>query len=369
MTKLSPEGTIRQAYVRFGLVYWGGAFLLSVIFYALKITDFTNYNQHGLYLVAKLLRYSSSWVITSLISHALWRIHCWSGKRGPMESSLPIYIVSAFLICLAWSPVWAALAHVSKAIYASPAEAAFDRTTFINYAALGAAMLFGWSCLFISVLFSFELHERGRRLAAAREEALTAQMRALRYQVNPHFLFNTLNSIAGLIEEGSAAQAQRMVLSLSTFLRKTLSLDPLQDVPLSVEIALQQEYLEIECKRFSDRMAVSIEIPEDVRCGLVPSLILQPLIENAIKHGVCQSHTHTQISIQARQLGENLLIAVANDVQPGACGALPAAGLGIGLRNVAERIHMRFGEAGALRIDRTLATRFLVELTLPWRTS
>ncbi len=371
MTKPSPDCAIRQAYVRFGLVYWGGAFLLSLIFYVLKIADFTDLARHGWYVAEKVLRYACGWVFTTAISYVLWRIHRWAGRRGPLESALPVFIVAAFLISLAAAPVWAALGHAVQAVTPSAQRAAQDWSSFINDTALGAALFFGWSGLFISLLFSFELHERGRRLAAAREEALSAQMRALRYQVNPHFLFNTLNSIAGLIEEGSAAQAERMVLSLSTFLRKTLSLDPLQDVPLADEISLQEEYLEIECERFSDRMAFSIDMPEDVHRALVPSLILQPLIENAIKHGVGQSHAHTQISIQARRQGDSLSVTVDNGVQPaapGTPGAAPPAGLGIGLRNVDERIRMRFGEAGALRIDTTQAMRFRVELTLPWRT-
>ena len=371
MTKPSPDCAIRQAYVRFGLVYWGGGFLLCLIFYVLKIADFADFARHGWYVAEKVLRYACGWVFTTAISYVLWRIHRWAGRRGPLESALPVFIVAAFLISLAAALVWAALGHAVQAVTPSAQRAARDWSSFINDTALGAALFFGWSCLFISLLFSFELHERGRRLAAAREEALSAQMRALRYQVNPHFLFNTLNSIAGLIEEGSAAQAERMVLSLSTFLRKTLSLDPLQDVPLADEISLQEEYLEIECERFSDRMAFSIDMPEDVHRALVPSLILQPLIENAIKHGVGQSHAHTQISIQARRQGDSLSVTVDNGVQPaapGTPGAAPPAGLGIGLRNVDERIRMRFGEAGALRIDTTQAMRFRVELTLPWRT-
>ena len=364
MTQRSPaECAIRQAHIRFGLVFWGGAFLASAVLYVLKITDFTAYARHAMYLAEKFLRYGSGWLVASAISYALFRLHQWAQRRGPAESSLPVFIVVAFIISLAAAPVWAAWGYAT--------QAAYQWSNFINDTALGAALFFGWSCLFISLLFSFELHERGRRLAAAREEALSAQMRALRYQVNPHFLFNTLNSIAGLIEEGSAAQAERMVLSLSTFLRKTLSLDPLQDVPLADEISLQEEYLEIECERFSDRMAFSIDMPEDVHRALVPSLILQPLIENAIKHGVGQSHAHTQISIQARRQGDSLSVTVDNGVQPaapGTPGAAPPAGLGIGLRNVDERIRMRFGEAGALRIDTTQAMRFRVELTLPWRT-
>ena len=354
----SAECAIRQAHIRFGLVFWGGAFLASAILYILKITDFTEVAQHAMYMAEKFLRYGSGWLVASAISYALFRLHQWAQRRGPAESSLPVFIVIAFLISLAAAPVWAAWGYAT--------QAAYQWSNFINDTALGAALFFGWSCLFISLVFSFELHERGRRLAAAREEALSAQMRALRYQVNPHFLFNTLNSIAGLIEEGSATQAERMVLSLSTFLRTTLALDPMHDVPLADEIALQAEYLEIERERFSDRMAFSIDMPKDVRGALVPSLILQPLVENAIKHGVGVSLAHTRIRISARRRDGRLWLAVENDLHASAPDHVPA-GFGIGLRNVAERIRVRFGEAGGLRVDTGGGAHFRAEIELPWR--
>lgn len=360
MTQRSPaECAIRQAHIRFGLVFWGGAFLASTVLYVLKITDFTEVARHATYLAEKFLRYGSGWLVASAISYALFRLHQWAQRRGPAESSLPVFIVFAFIISLAAAPVWAAWGYAT--------QAAYQWSNFINDTALGAALFFGWSCLFISLLFSFELNDRERRLAAAREEALSAQMRALRYQINPHFLFNTLNSIAGLIEEGSAAQAGRMVLSLSTFLRTTLSLDPLHDVPLADELALQQDYLAIERERYCDRMDFTIDAPAEALQALVPSLLLQPLIENAIKHGVGPSLAHTRIRISARRRNERLWLAVENDLDANAPRRTEAAGFGIGLRNVAERIRVRFGEAGALRVDTGSGTHFRAEIELPWK--
>ncbi|WP_200949891.1 MULTISPECIES: sensor histidine kinase [unclassified Ensifer] len=147
--------------------------------------------------------------------------------------------------------------------------------TNVGYTLIYCMALFhGWAFLYIALLANYELRERERRLAVTREEALTAQMRALRYQVNPHFLFNTLNSIAGLIEEGASTTARRMVLSLSSFLRTTLELDPMQDVCLADELALQLGYLNIEGERFSDRMRVKLDIAPGLEQALVPSLIL-----------------------------------------------------------------------------------------------
>jgi two-component system, LytTR family, sensor kinase len=229
------------------------------------------------------------------------------------------------------------------------------------------ATYFGWSCLFLTLLYSFDVRDRERRLAAVREEALSAQMRALRYQVNPHFLFNTLNSIAGLIEEGSATRAERMVLSLSTFLRTTLTLDPLHDVPLAEELALQEEYLEIEHQRFSDRMTFDIDIPEDVSGALVPSLILQPLIENAVKHGVGQLTGKARISLFARREADRLKLSVENDM-PVQTMTHSLKGIGIGLKNVAERLSARFADDGHFTAGPAGAGLYRATLDIPWKT-
>nr|WP_255563969.1 histidine kinase [Hyphomonas sediminis] len=189
-------------------------------------------------------------------------------------------------------------------------------------------------------------------------------MQALRYQVNPHFLFNTLNSIAGLIEEGEVLRAERMTLSLSTFLRATLELDPLRDVPLEVELGLQQEYLGIEQERFSDRMCFSINVPAEVRQALVPNLILQPLIENALKHGVGRSSELTEIRIKAWRDDETLWITIENEIGSSSGEPMPTS-LGIGLKNVADRIQARFGYSGYFNARVAEGNLFRVKIGLP----
>ncbi|OCP00474.1 MULTISPECIES: histidine kinase [unclassified Ensifer] len=241
--------------------------------------------------------------------------------------------------------------------------------TNVGYTIIYCVALFhGWAFLYIALLATFELRERERRLAVTREEALTAQMRALRYQVNPHFLFNTLNSIAGLIEEGSSTAAGRMVLSLSSFLRTTLELDPMQDVCLADELALQLGYLNIEGERFSDRMRVKLDIAPGLEQALVPSLILQPLIENAVKHGVGRSAGVVEILIRAARQGETLELSVENDLarEPQRVTRMPV-GTGTGLKNVADRIRARFPEVGAFISGLVAPHRFRASITMPLR--
>jgi hypothetical protein len=245
----------------------------------------------------------------------------------------------------------------------SQLQAVFYRTRMF----VSVGMYFGWSCLFLTLLYSFDVRDRERRLAAVREEALSAQMRALRYQVNPHFLFNTLNSIAGLIEEGSATRAERMVLSLSTFLRTTLTLDPMHDVPLADEFALQEEYLEIEHQRFSDRMTFHISMPPEVEKALVPSLILQPLIENAVKHGVGQLTGKASISLSAKREADRLKLWIENDM-PDQISTRGLKGMGIGLKNVAERLRARFQDDSLFSAGPARKGLYRATLDIPWRT-
>lgn len=227
------------------------------------------------------------------------------------------------------------------------------------------AMFFGWSSIFLTLLYSFDVRERERQLAAVREQAISAQMRALRYQINPHFLFNTLNSISGLIEEGAATRAEKMVLSLSTFMRTTLSLDPMQDVSLADEIALQEEYLEIERERFADRLTFNVEVEKSACDAIVPSLILQPLIENAIKHGVGATAGPVEILLIAQQKGERLIITVENDMPNQTDIGVRPPGLGVGLQNVEERLRARFDQDVLFSAGYVSPTRYRVVFNVP----
>ncbi len=224
------------------------------------------------------------------------------------------------------------------------------------------ATFFGWSCLYIALLYRYEVRERERLLAVAREEGLNAQMRALRYQVNPHFLFNTLNSIAGLIEERRSDRAKRVVLALSGFLRSTLELDPLHDLTLAEELALQEGYLEIERERFPDRLVYAIDVEPAALEALVPALILQPLVENAVKHGVGRSTRPVAIAISARCRADRLLLEIDNDIGR---ETRALAGLGIGLGNVTERIRARYGADARFKAWMPDPLTFRVELDLP----
>jgi len=227
-----------------------------------------------------------------------------------------------------------------------------------------------WLWFFLAWAASILALNYNVRAAMEQEMRLTAQalenrarVQALRYQLSPHFLFNTLNSIAALGLDGKPKAAEEMIRRLSDFLRSALAVGDNDDVPLLVELQQQQNYLDVETIRFPDRMNVKLFAPPEIRDALVPSLILQPLIENAIRHGVAKSSTLTTITVNARANGDSLYISVTNN----GAHAPAEGGLGVGLRNVSARLEARFGSAGGLTANAKPGGGFCAEIHLPLR--
>lgn len=195
------------------------------------------------------------------------------------------------------------------------------------------------------MLSAVEARERERQLTEARGAMHLAQLAALRFQLNPHFLFNALNAVGSLIEAGRGPEAARMTQGLSAFLRRSLAETPSPTAPLEDEFAAVSEYLEIEHVRFGDRMRVVLDCPRELADAPVPSLLLQPLAENAVTYGVALADSAITIRIRAARVGADLLIEVANEtVAPGPSGG----GHGVGLRNARERLALLYGPRASL---------------------
>jgi two-component sensor histidine kinase len=219
-----------------------------------------------------------------------------------------------------------------------------------------------WTTAYLALSYSITLQEQERQSAQLRVQAQEAQNRALRYQINPHFLFNTLNAIAALVRD-APAKAEEMVVQLSDFFRRSLAVNPMEDLTLSEEVDLQRLYLEIERTRFPDRLRFDVELDEGTAEARVPALLLQPLVENAVKHGVARSEGATCIRIRARVDGPLLEIIVEND----ASASGPAAnGEKVGLRNVEDRVRSRFGDEASL-ISSAVDGGFRNTLRMPLR--
>jgi sensor histidine kinase YesM len=202
------------------------------------------------------------------------------------------------------------------------------------------------SLMQLALIYGAELGESEERVTRLKAEADAIHVKLLRYQLNPHFLFNTLNAIASLISKRRTREAEAMVLSLSDFLRSALRMDPTRQITLGEEIALQSLYLDIERVRFPHRLQVAIDVPDSLRDALVPNLITQPLIENAIKYGVARSLGPVRLEVIARAELGRLSIEVRDDGV--AAGGADPPGTRIGLANISERLRLQFGGAACL---------------------
>lgn len=220
-------------------------------------------------------------------------------------------------------------------------------------ATLNYILVFSVNLALFQLSFSRRRERRQeRQLVDARSAAQQAQLAALRYQLNPHFLFNTLNSISALIVTRRNEDAEQMTDKLSSFLRSSLSTDPAELVPLEDELALIEEYLDIEAVRFGERLNVEIDCAPGAAEALVPGFLVQPLVENAIKHGVAPSREPVNIAVRATVEQGDLCIRVHNDsVPPGT--EVETGRTGVGLVNVKRRLEAVYGRAASLTAERT----------------
>jgi signal transduction histidine kinase len=234
----------------------------------------------------------------------------------------------------------------AKAPAPMPAEAK-DKGFWDEYAdmALGRYfLLLAWMALYLALESAQQARAAERREGEYRRAAQAAELKSLRYQINPHFLFNTLNSLSALVLTGKPAEAERMIQTLATFYRRSLAGDPTGDLPLAQEIKLQKLYLEIEAVRFPERLRTVFDLPDELADVEVPGMILQPLVENSIKYAVAASSRPVTVTIAARAEGGRLMLTVSDDGP----GAVWQDGCGIGLANVRDRLRARFDGAASL---------------------
>ncbi|GAA5524784.1 hypothetical protein Maes01_01343 [Microbulbifer aestuariivivens] len=240
-----------------------------------------------------------------------------------------------------------------------------------------------WSALYCGVKYSLLLqkeHDKVLQVAAFHEReqirrlhaeavAKEAQLKMLRYQLNPHFLFNTLNSINALIRFEQAAEARDMVVRLSQFLRHSLTEDPVNKVSLDQEIGAVLLYLDIEKTRFADRLKVKLDVEEQTRRALVPSMLLQPLAENAVKYAIALSESGGTIRIRTRRSGEQLLLQICDSGSP-EDRAEPEAeepvSTGVGLSNVRDRLSTLYGQAYSITQSRKQSGGMQIQIRLPF---
>jgi two-component system, LytTR family, sensor kinase len=224
-------------------------------------------------------------------------------------------------------------------------------------------ILLAWAAMTVGARTILEVRRRDAQLAAAHSAAQQAQLLALRLQINPHFLFNTLNTLAGLVVLDRRHESERVVLNLSRFLRHTLTRTPTQFVPLADEVDMLRMYLDIEIARFPDRLQVEYEIGPGCESALVPSLLLLPLAENSVKYALANAEDGIRMRIGASREGDALLLWVEDEGHP---PEHHGEGLGIGLANVRQQLTALFGDAAQFQAGPT-ATGWRNRMRIPWQ--
>jgi len=223
-----------------------------------------------------------------------------------------------------------------------------------------------WSGLYFGIKYYQQLQEQTEQTLKAVAAAHQAQLKMLRYQLNPHFLFNTLNAISTLILDGSNKTANQAVTGLSDFLRYTLDNDPMSRVTLGSELDALDLYLEIEKVRFGDRLIIEKDIDERAAKALVPSLILQPLIENAIKYAISPMEEGGTLRISARAQQDTLILQLS-DTGPGlGNGNNGQKSSGVGLKNTRERLQQLYGETQAFTLAPNEPTGLTITINIPF---
>lgn len=204
--------------------------------------------------------------------------------------------------------------------------------------------------------------------AQAQQRMAEARLHALRMELNPHFLFNTLNAVSGLVRRGENGRAVTTLAHLGDLLRATLDRTVAPVVPLGEELAILQHYVDLEQVRLGDRLEVRIDVPQELDGALVPSLALQPLVENAIRHGIAQRAGPGRVTVRGRREGEQLTLEVRDTgrgLSPGGNGRAPA---GVGLSNTRARLEHLYGSAAGLTLEDAEGGGAVARLWLPYQT-
>ena len=238
---------------------------------------------------------------------------------------------------------------------------------------IDATSLAAWSALYFAINYFLQLEEQNDRVLRLEAQAASAQLAMLRYQLNPHFLFNTLNSISTLVLLKQSEPANAMLSRLSAFLRYTLANEPTAQVTLAQEIETLKLYLDIEKMRFEERLRPHFAIDPVVARARLPSLLLQPLVENAIKYAVTPQEDGADITISAQLAGQNVRITVS-DTGPGlsADRTDPTTGIatestGVGLANIRDRLAQAFGDQHRFDVQMGAEGGFTVVIEFPFQ--
>ena len=292
-----------------------------------------------------------------------WICHFFWQRRVRLRYALAMCMLAAFPLGMLCS-----LSSFKAALFFSNVRPPFHWVDVITATPGGWFVLVSWVGFYFGVKHYLALEEKHRQLIETEIMAKEAQLQALRYQLQPHFLFNTMNAISTLVLNDQPHAATEMIGKLAHLLRSTLDAPELHIVPLCDELAVTEEYLAIEAIRFGDRLIVQWDVDEDLADVLVPRLILQPLVENAVRHGIARRPHGGFILVKAHRKGEHIAVHIENE-PPEESVAILFDGVartgGIGMKNVRQRLEQMYGEEGTMHTCTNARGNFEVTFTIP----
>jgi two-component system, LytTR family, sensor kinase len=297
----------------------------------------------------------NGWLITFGLHKCYSRI--WQREQKlRIARVLPWLVLAVLWMCLANAIAAPRLCH----------ECTFNGLPgYLAYMGYIGYVLLSWTALWFGIKTMRAYEQAQRQAAEAISQANAAQLKMLRYQLNPHFLFNTLNAISTLTLERDFVRSEQMLSGLARFLRYTLEMEAKQRVSLAREAEMLSLYLNIESVRFSDRFEVRFEIPAELEQALIPSMLLQPLVENAIKHAVTKNERPCLLTLQASKLNRRLQLSIENNgIDPHAQNDQRHCA-GVGLRNTAERLQTMYGDQHVFDYGTITADTFAVRIEIP----
>ncbi len=331
---------------------WGGYFILRTLSGIANAMEWS-------YVLHTALLTASGYSITLLMAAAY--------RRLILMRPLVTWLATVTIVIVA-AAGFSAIETWSVSTFVQPGTRP-EGIRFLGAILLTVSLLVAWSALYYSINFFLLLEEQSDRLLRLESQASNAQLAMLRYQLNPHFLFNTLNSISTLVLLKQTERANAMLSRLSSFLRYTLVNESTGLVTMSQEIETLKLYLEIEKMRFEERLRPHFHIDPSCSQALLPSLLLQPLIENAIKYAVTPQEEGADISIEVKRHVDRVLITVW-DTGPGADSQYQSRALqstGVGLANIRDRLAQAYGDNHRFETQSETSGGFRVFIEIPFQ--
>jgi sensor histidine kinase YesM len=330
---------------------WGGYFFLRTL------SGFAN-NLGWMLLVHTLLLTATGYSLTLLMGSLFRRLI----RMKPVWT-----LVLSFAAVIVASVTFSIIETWSVATFLKP-EFRPEGVAYLGALPLNFALLAAWTALYYGINYFLLLEDQIRLRERLESQASSAQLAMLRYQLNPHFLFNTLNSISTLVLLKQTERANAMLARLSSFLRYTLANEPTAKVTLAQEVETLKLYLEIEKMRFEDRLRPHFRIEPETIGARLPSLLLQPLIENAIKYAVTPSENGADIWITATREGQAVRIEVADNGNGEGAELCASPSTGVGLANIRDRLSQAYGASHRFQTRQNDQGGFSVTIDIPLET-